>query len=232
MPTPFFEEQQARPFDDDDRLPPFETPAWTGPPWHEKYGSVLLGVEIGRSTTTVVSLGAARCYQEGLAVELLVRVRETGRQARHRIFSYLERAHGRGHLDERLKPGGLRWGVAFSDGRKVTTQDESPWARVGSMEDLVEGPVIEGLSRPVVDMDSWARYYWLWPTPPPATMLVGFEWEERGIGETLTVVDVAPLIAAGAASEPLWQGQQDAQGQEAARPDDDEATAVSDDGSE
>ncbi|MHA7208121.1 hypothetical protein [Arthrobacter sp. MDT1-65] len=205
MTTPFFEEQQVRAFDDDDYLPPFDTPAWTGPPWHEKYGVVLLDVEIGRSPTTVVSLGAVRCYREGMAVELVVRVREPGRQARRRIFSYLERAHGRGQLDERFKPDGLRWGVGFSDGRKVTTQDDSPWARVESMQDEVEGPVMDGMSRPVVDMDSWARYYWIWPTPPAPALQVGCEWRERGIPETVTSLDVEPLVAAGAMSVPLWQ---------------------------
>ncbi|MBF4462801.1 MULTISPECIES: hypothetical protein [unclassified Rathayibacter] len=205
MSESFFREVEPRPYDEDDHLPPFDLPAWTGPPWHRAPGTVLLDHELGRSDTTVVALDVARCYEEGLLLRLTVRVSDTGRRARQRVFEYLERAHGRGQLDERFAPDGLRWGVAFADGRTVTTQDESPWAGTEDVLDAeIAGPVLEGGGRPSVFMDSWSRDVWLWPLPPLPALRVAVEWSSRGIAETVTSLDVGPLLEASARSHPLW----------------------------
>lgn len=86
-------------------------------------------------------------------------------------------------------------GVEYDDGSKVTTQDESPWATVESIQEaVVEGPVLEGLGRPSVDADSWSRFVWVRPTPPAPRMQVGLEWTARGIAEVVTSVDVTAII--------------------------------------
>lgn len=205
MAESFFREVETRQYDDDDHLAPFDVPAWTGPPWHVAPGTVLLDHELGRSDTTVVALDLARCYDEGLLLRLTVRVAETGRRARQRVFEHLERVHGRGQLDERFAPEGLRWGVSFADGRTVTTQDESPWASASDLLDTaVPGPVLEGAGRPDVFMDSWSRAFWLWPLPPLPTLRVGVEWAARGIPETVTTLDSAPLLDASRSAQPVW----------------------------
>jgi len=179
-------------------------PPWMGPPWHVAPAIVALDREVGRSSDTVVSLVLARVYREGVALRVAVRVAETGRLARQRIWGYLDRAHGRGQLDERFDPTGLRWGVRFADGRTVTTQDDSPWARGDVTDTQVEGPVLEGLARPQGYADSWEREFWVWPTPPGATFEVGVEWTARGIPETVTELDAEALDAASARARPLW----------------------------
>lgn len=179
-------------------------PAWMGPPWHVAPAIVALDQEVGRSPDTVVVLELARVYTAGLALRLSVRVAETGRLARQRLWGYLDRAHGRGQLDERFDPTGLRWGVRFADGRTVTTQDESPWARGDVTDAQVAGPVLEGLGRPQVYADGWAREFWVWPTPPAPTFEVGVEWPARGITETVTAVDAAALDAASGRAQPVW----------------------------
>lgn len=204
MTESFFRDVEPRPYDDD-HLPPFDTPAWTGPPWHHAPGTVLLDHELGRSGTTVVSLDLARCFGEGVLLSVTVRVADTGRRARQRVFEYLERAHGRGWLDERFAPDGLRWGVSFADCRTVTTQDESPWAGASDvLEADVDGPVLEGQGRPAVFMDTWSREFWIWPMPPLPTLRVGVEWPARGIPETVTALDTAPLLEASRRARPVW----------------------------
>lgn len=205
--TSFFPAVPQRGFaaEDDDHLPRLEDPPWTGPAWHQRPVIVALNAEIARSESTAAFLESAGCFPYGLSLRLVLRVRDSGRQARNRVFSYLERAHGRGQLDERLRAGGLRWGVEFDDARKVTTLDESPWARVQDIRsDQVEGPVMEGLGPPAAFMDRWARDYWLWPLPPAGSIRVGLQWLDRGIPETVTGVAVAPLLAAAAKAGPLW----------------------------
>ncbi|MDR6167742.1 hypothetical protein C1N74_15050 [Microbacterium sp. SGAir0570] len=200
---PFFRPVEPREIPDDDH-PPLDMPAWMGPPWHVAPVIVALDREVGRSPDTVVSLELVRVYREGVVLRLGVRVAETGRLARQRIWGYLDRAHGRGQLDDRFDPTGLRWGVRFADGRTITTQDDSPWARGDVTDAQVEGPVLEGLGRPQGHADSWAREFWVWPTPPVPTFEVGVEWPARGIPETVTALDAAALRNAAARAHPLW----------------------------
>ena len=140
-----------------------------------------------------------------MLLRLTVRIADSGTRARQRVFEYLERAHGRGQLDARFAPEGLRWGVGFADGRTVTTQDESPWARAGDLLAAeVRNPVLEGVGRPDVFMDSWSRDFWLWPLPPRPAFRVAVEWPARGIAETVTGLPSEPLLEASRRARPLW----------------------------
>ncbi len=184
-------------------------PVWAGPPWHQCPGVTALSLEIGRSASTALTLEGARAYQEGVIMRLVIRVRETGPEARTRLFAHLNEAHGRGQVDARLDPQGLRWGVELSDGRRVTTLDESPGAAgVPDGEDssswLPEQPVREGLARPIAWGDMWSREIWLWPLPPPGLLRVTCAWPDRDVPETFTDVDAAPLRAAALRAESLW----------------------------
>jgi len=205
MTESFFPEVTPRPFDEDDYLPTFETPTWLGPPWHQQPGVVHETRELGRSDSTVILLDGFRCFDEGFLLRIIVRINDRGRQARHRTFAYLERAHGRGYLDERFAPNGLRWGIQYSTGQKATTQDESPYPPDGDMESaVVQGPAIGGNSRPEVHMDSWTRDFWVWPIPPEGLLRIAVEWADRGIAETVTTLDAGPIRAAALRSRPLW----------------------------
>lgn len=87
----------------------------------------------------------------------------------------------------------------------VSTLSESPWEGTGDVETLGgDGTVIEGTDRPQVFMDSWARDFWVWPTPPQGELLIGVEWTERGISETVTRLDASPLREAALRARPLW----------------------------
>ena len=205
MTNSFFPQVPARSYAEDDYLTPFDAPAWTGPRWHQMPVSVGAPEELGRSDSTVILLDGFRCFTEGILLRLNIRINDAGLQARRGVFAYLDRAHGRGYLDERFKPDGLKWGIQFSDGRMASTQSESPWAGSGEIETLGgDGPVIEGTGRPQVFMDSWARDFWIWPTPPPGELLIGVEWAERGISETVTRLDASPLREAALRARPLW----------------------------
>jgi hypothetical protein len=164
-----------------------------------------VNAEIGRSRSTVIFLDSARAYPSGLTIRLSVRMIERGRIDRHRLFNILDRAHGRGQLDERFDPTGLRWGLRFSDGSTVTTQDDSPWAAHGDITDAdIHGPVLEGVGRPSVHADEWSRDFWVWPKPPAPAFEIAVEWTARDIEETITTIDSRELSAAAASARPLW----------------------------
>jgi hypothetical protein len=94
------------------------SPVWSGPPWHGQPVPAALAVELGRSDTTLVLIEGARAYREGVVLRLVVRVRETAREARRRLFAQLEFTSGREVLNMGLVPGGLRWGFEFADGQR------------------------------------------------------------------------------------------------------------------
>lgn len=194
--------------DHDEEDPPFQLAYWYGPPHGVRPGVADLGVEIGRSESTVVSVQGADAYPAGVVLDLAVHVREGGREARRRLFAALGLHHGRGQLDLCLGAGGLRWGVELADGRRVTTLDESPWNERPEEADPSEWnpshPVLDGVGRPQVWYDSWRRGIWLWPLPPLPTMRVVCAWPDRGIEETSVVVSTKGLHAAAARARPVW----------------------------
>lgn len=208
--TSFFPEIRASTLadDEDDSVIPFV--GWEGPPRRTRAGVADVSVVLGRSSSTVVTLEGARCYPTGVVLGLVVYVGETGREARRRVFAYLDRAHGRGQLSLAWKPGGLRWGLETADGRRVTTLDESPWA-AGIPDDAdhdtwaPDHPVLEPVGRPSGSADSWAREIWLWPLPPAGPIRLVCEWIDRGIAETVVHVDAAAFREAATRAEPLWR---------------------------
>lgn len=129
---------------------------------------------LGRSRSTAVLLEGVRGYPAGLVLRLVVELREPYREARRRVFSERELTHGRGQLDLMLPPGGLRWGVEYADGRRVTTlDDDSPWNASSGSDPASwtpDRPVLQGLSRPTAWGSTWSREVWLWPLPPPGPL--------------------------------------------------------------
>ena len=69
---------------------------------------------LGRSDSTVILLDGFRCFSEEFLLRLNIRIIDAWLQARRGVFAYLNRVHGRGYLDERFKPDGLKWGIQFS----------------------------------------------------------------------------------------------------------------------
>lgn len=188
---------------------PFASPVWAAPPSDVIPGIADLSVDLGRSPDTVVLIEGARAYPQGVLLRLVVRFYETHRRAGRDLIERLNLHHGRGSLGLALPPGGLRWGVQFADGQKVTSLDESPWAAgvpdgVDPAEWVVDHPVMDSIARPSVFMDTWSRDIWLWPLPPPGGLRLACSWPDRGIAETVTEVDAAVLRQAAERSRPLW----------------------------
>jgi len=192
-----------------DDLVSVRIPIWSCPAQDVRPGAVALSVELGRSESTVVLVEGARAYEEGVVLRIVVVVREaTPLAARRRLFEQLDITHGRGSLHLSLPAGGLRWGFEFSDGRRVTTLDESPWVEMPDGVDPADWtpghPVLEVLSRPAVFAQSWSRDVWLWPLPPAGPLRVVCAWPDREISETSTTFDATQLRIAAAEATPLW----------------------------
>lgn len=194
--------------DDHDVTPPHLRWSWLGPPEGELPGGVDSVLAIGSSPTAVVPLEALRGFSTGITFDLTIRIREHARRVRAALFDALGVHHGRGQLDLLLPQGGLRFGMEFSDGSRVTTLDESPWdlIPVGEAPPGWEppGPLFDGVARPRSQGQTWQRTVWLWPVPPPGDITVVCAWPDRQIAETRSVVPAAPLIQACGNAAALW----------------------------
>lgn len=196
-----------------DVTPPPLISRWDSPPWDVRPGPVPLSVDLGRSASTVVLIEGARAYPDGVVLRLTVRVREQTVELRRRIFQQLSVSHGRGLLHLALPPGGLRWGVEFADGQRVTSlDDDAPHAErppdVLPADWAPDRPVMQGLGRVDTFGAAWARDIWLWPLPPPGPLRLVCAWPDRGIPETATVIDAGPLRDAAARARPEWPDDQ------------------------
>jgi hypothetical protein len=183
-------------------------PAWAGHPGDELPGTLPLAVELGRSASTVVHLEDVRAYSEGVVFRIAVRIRRTTVRERSRVLGQLDITHGRGSFHLALPTGGLRWGFEYSDGRRVTTLDDSPWTMIPADADPLDWtparPVMDGASLPMHYGGRWARDVWLWPLPPEGDLRAVCSWPDRDIPETTTVLDATAIRAAAADAHPLW----------------------------
>jgi len=181
---------------------------WDGPDWHTRPGLCPLSVVLGQSTSTAVLIEGIRAYPAGVVLQLVVRLRERGREARRRVMSELDVTHGRGQLNLFLPRGGLRWGVELAGGARVTTADDyTPWNAQPDEWDpdwVPDRPVLTGLGRPTVWGGAWSRDVWLWPLPPTGLLRLVCSWPDRGIAETSTTVDAGPIRQAAQQATPLW----------------------------
>jgi hypothetical protein len=191
--------------------PPPVGPVWAGPPWHVRPGIAALSVELGRSASTVVLLEGAAVYEQGVLLHLVVRVRETVARDWRRVLRGFSTIDGR-RVFSALTPPGLSWAVEFPDGRRASTQDESPWAAgpPDGADDatwIPDHPVLEAVAVPPSTFsDRWSREVWLWPLPPAGPLRFTCSWPERGIPTTTVTLDVGTaLIEAAAGAATLWE---------------------------
>jgi hypothetical protein len=114
--------------------------------------------------------------------------------------------HRRMRRGSELSPEILRFGVQFSDGRKVTTVGGVfPWDYGADEDDEKEPP------EPVLmpgrgggGNGNWEFEFWLWPMPPPGPLVFVVEWPAKNIELTRHEVDAALFREAAAKSEVLW----------------------------
>jgi hypothetical protein len=187
-------------------LPP--APAWQGPAWDVRPTVVAQSAELGRSASTAVLLEGARVYPTGVALRFTVVLGPTTRRERHRVIAELDVTHGRGGLALALPVGGLRWGIEYADGRRVTSLDGSAWNDVPEDVEpdlwVPDRPVMQPLARAAIYGATWSREVWLWPVPPAGPMRIVCAWPDRGIEETSTQLDATALSSAAASASTLW----------------------------
>jgi hypothetical protein len=169
----------------------YRAPVWTSAPENVIPGAVGVDVVLARTPEVAVWLGDLGATPDGVRFTINV-VRRVDASDRHR---------DEGPLWARPRPGTLRFGVAFADGRKVVA---------GS----VAGEGLTGDAATEIALTSGggggsrrrsSRGQWLWPLPPAGPVTFALSWTDEGIAETLVAIDGAPLREAAARAVALWE---------------------------
>jgi hypothetical protein len=161
----------------------------SGPPGDEIGMLAVSSFLLARTAEVIVAVRGITAYSDGLHIAVVVLFAD---HARSEDLAYSLQEFSR-------SPGRFRVGVGFSDGRMATSgqRDAPDVERAGTPQLKLLGSGQQELM--------WNGEYWLWPLPPPGSLVVGCRWPDRGIAETLVQIDPEPLLSAAKKSRSVWE---------------------------
>jgi hypothetical protein len=173
-------------------------PARFGPPEGWVLPTVLPSVRVlGSSSNARIALVGLRCWPESVSLDVALMVRRGPR---------VERANGRTQRQE----WAFRFGVQFSDGRRVIAIDHPP--RVNTVHTNSNGNGSKPADEDTVlrvGGGSGGRFhrkleFHLWPVPPKGRLTLVADWPFEGIPETRTELDAGEIRSASARAVVIW----------------------------
>ncbi len=181
------------------RVSPPVQPEWVGPPDNVIPGALPLELLLAASKTVVVALRGRAAYPTGFEFDLVVRLRalapaDEPSTSQYLVVSPEEVTNGR------LPPRFLRFGLEFSDGRKVTNL---PRAGPRLIAHPGVGPILWGRDGSGSSL-AWRQAYWVWPLPPPGPLKFVCAWPAFEIPESTASVDGARVIDAAQRATVVW----------------------------
>ncbi len=181
------------------RVSPSGQPEWVGPPDNVIPGALPLELLVAASQTAVVAVRGRAAYPTGFEFDLVARLRAMTPEDGPRVGRFLVVSPDE-ITDGKLPPRFLRFGLEFSDGRKVTNL---PGAGPGPFADPGVGPILWGRDGSGSN-SAWRQSYWVWPLPPPGPLKFVCAWPAFGIPESTASVDAAGVIDAATRATVVW----------------------------
>jgi hypothetical protein len=176
------------------------SPEWIQAPQNQIGGPVPIRLVLARTEDVAVAVIGGAAYPSGFEFGISVRSRDLDEEADPWEDPFWPRRSGRGRTQEGLPDELFRFGVEFSDGKRVT----SLWGP--GDEERPKGPVLTP-GGGGGGGGTWDCEYWLWPLPPPGPLAFVCEWPARGIALTRVEVDAALVRDAADRAETLWPPQ-------------------------
>jgi hypothetical protein len=198
----------TKPEPDRPRPPKHVPPVWAGPPSDELPVIVSLGQFFYRSAKMVMAAKSVEVFSTGCLIEVLWSIRR-GSESDREWSRVTDRCFNRGRyrLDsENGRAGALRFGVAFPDGRKATTNQLSPGMYDGTEQ--VTGPVLMmpggGSGSGSDDEVFSSTKFWLWPLPLDGDTRVAAQWDDIGMQEASIILTGEKLRTAATKVQKFW----------------------------
>jgi hypothetical protein len=181
-----------RPQPVEDPRPRRVSPPWTGPPHGVLPGVAAIELVIASNPRAAVYVGRCAAYPTGF--ELEVRVLLASGADLDPSLNGPHHYPGRGSNYEEM----LKFGLEFSDGRKVTNVGGHPPA-AGQPEEPVLWSMGGGGGG-----GRWEQDFWVWPLPPAGPVAFVCEWPAAGIALSRAETDAQQLLDASARAVALF----------------------------
>jgi hypothetical protein len=169
-------------------------PVWMGPPPNIVGSGIAFALVVARTEDVAVFVSSAVAYPTGITIHFGVR---------RRVASYNPSLNAWMGGHEIAPPDGLRFGLQFSDGTKVTTLDPHPTVDGNDPTALPDRPILmhNGGGGGGLSFD---HECWVWPLPPPGPVEFVVEWLAEGIPLTRKEIDAGQVLEAADRAEVLW----------------------------
>jgi hypothetical protein len=155
---------------------------------------------LAKTDDVAVVVGTLNAYPNGFVLRVTFRLRPP---------APLDAMHG-GHLAAMRTPAlGPRFGLEFSDGRRVGDQPSGGLFDVEKDDNgIPTAPVLipQGGGG---SSGHWDQDFWVWPLPSAGPLVVHFAWADQDIDESSFVLDGAEIRAAGENATELWSTGRD-----------------------
>ena len=184
-----------------------QPPVWAGPPSDELPSVVSLGQFFHRGAQLVMAAKSVEVFSTGCLVEVVWSVLRA-EESDNEWGRITEQCFNRGPygLDTGSSRGGaLRFGIALSDGRKLTTADLHSAMSEGT---VITGPGLTtaggGGGSGDDNQVSASIKFWLWPLPLAGDTRLVAQWDDLGMKESSVMLTGAQLGTAAARVQKYW----------------------------
>jgi hypothetical protein len=165
-------------------------------------GVVALELVLADNERAAVFLGRCSAYATGFELEVRVLVRAGADELDPSLNGIYHRP-GRGSTYEEM----LRFGIAFSDGRKATNVAGPPHGgRLARGPREPPDPVLWGMGGGGGG-GRWRQDFWVWPLPPPGPVGFVCEWPAAGIPLSRAEIDAQVLLDAAGRARALFPNE-------------------------
>lgn len=202
----FFDDLPPRP--ERPRQPRNVSPVWAGPPSDELPIVVSLGQFFHRSAQMVMAAKSVEVFSTGCLIEVVWSVLRADESDRDwsRITDLCFNSGPYRLNSENNNSGAFQFGVALSDGQKVTTAQMH--AEMFEGTEPVTGPVLmmagggggSGDDNQVVSSST----FWLWPLPLDGDTRMVAQWDDLGMKEGSVVLTGEQLATAAESVQKYW----------------------------
>lgn len=169
-------------------------PEWIGPPSNELGASFPIELVLAHTGALALFVHSGLAYGRGFEFSVGLRLRMPPDEERDDPMGWHRGRRG-------LLEDGLRFGIAFADGRKATTLDHRPW---WGLEDQDVPDIVLSERAGGGGGTSWNFGFWAWPIPPAGPIAFVTEWPAREIALVRKEIDSAVVREAAGRAVTLW----------------------------
>lgn len=179
--------------------PRYRTPPWFGPPRGTLPGTVVRDHPLARTDKVAVCVTRLAAYPTGFEFDLVTM--SAGDQEELDPLMFHPPHHFHGGDPGVIPPEMLRIGVQFADGSKATNT-----SGFHHSSERPAGPIMQA-GGGGGGGGSWRQTQWVWPLPPPGSLVLACEWPALDIPLTRLELDAQAILDAATHAQVIFSDE-------------------------